>query len=104
MQQRIWGRTSTRRRQRAGIRQGCPLSPYLFRVLMTVIMEDVKEGLTEQEQIELRQGTPQRRGINKVFYADDTILLTTTKQSMENLLHSIERESAKYNMKLNRSA
>ena len=30
------------------------------------------------------------------------MLLTTTKQSMESLLHSIERESAKYNMKLNK--
>ena len=78
------------------------MSPYLFGILMTVIMEDVENGLTELEREGLRQGTPQRTGINKVFYADDTILLTTTKQSMENLLHSIERESAKYNMRLNK--
>ena len=96
------GRTSTRRRQRAGITQGCPLSPYLFGILMTVRMKDVEHGLTEIEKIGLRQGTPQRTGINKVFYADDTILLTTTKQSMESLLHSIEWESAKYNMRLNK--
>ena len=69
---------------------------------MTAIMEDVENGLTEIEKIGLRQGTPQRTGINKVFYADDTILLSTTKQSMESLLHSIERASAKYNMRLNK--
>ena len=41
--------TTDPRIQRAGIRQGCPLSPYLFVMLMTVIMYDVEKGLTEQE-------------------------------------------------------
>ena len=42
--------TTDPRIQRAGIRQGCPLSPYLFiMLLMTVIMYDVEKGLTEQE-------------------------------------------------------
>ena len=41
--------TTDPRIQRAGIRQGCPLSPYLCIVLMIVIMYDVEKGLTEQE-------------------------------------------------------
>ena len=41
--------TTDPRIQRAGIRQGCPLSPYLFVTLMTVIMYDVEKGRTEQE-------------------------------------------------------
>ena len=37
------GKTQTnKRRQMAGIRQGCPLSPYLFILLLTTITHDVR--------------------------------------------------------------
>ena len=37
--------TTDPRRQMTGIRQGCPLSPYLFILLLTVITHDVKNNM-----------------------------------------------------------
>ena len=42
--------TTAPRTQKTGIRQGCPLSPYLLIMLMAVIMHDVEAALIEQER------------------------------------------------------
>ena len=48
----IDGLQSEWKHQATGIRQGCPLSPYLFLLVMTVLMHDIKEHKATRENLE----------------------------------------------------
>ena len=84
---------------RAGIRQGCPLSPYLFIMVLTVLLEDVDKAL-------LQKGVPTNTWsvngpIFDVEYADDTLLLGLTIPQLQSILRQVEEEAELYGMSLN---
>ena len=83
-----------------GIRQGCPLSPYLFIMVMTVLFSDVDRRLRIH-------GTPTNswsvgKPVYDLEYADDTLLISVTKPQMNDILKAIEVEATLYGMLLNK--
>ena len=83
--------------QSSGIRQGCPLSPYLFVLVMTVLMKDVKSRLNTKRQNEPINGIK----FSEILYADDTLLFGPHTQNINKLFKEIQIESNYYNLNLN---
>ena len=62
------GQDSTTKSQSAGISQGCPLSPFLFVIVMSVIITDVRAALRDSVN-------DINSEVTKVLYADDTLIV-----------------------------
>ena len=85
--------------QGTGIRQGCPLSPYLFLLVMTRVDYDVRSRSSGHVVNSRTLGVD----FDAVYYADDTILFSTSPKGLNEILKHMEDCSAYYGLKLNRA-
>ena len=70
-----------------GVCQGCILSPCLFNLYAEYIMRNA--GL-EEAQDRIKNA---RRNINNLRYANDTTLMTESKEELKSLLMKVKKES-----------
>ena len=77
-----------------GVRQGCILSPCLFNLYAEYIMRNTR---LKEAQAEIKIA---RRNINKLRYADDT-LMAESEEELKSLLMKVKEESEKTGLKLN---
>lgn len=85
--------------QQSRIRQGCPLSPCLFILLMTVFFNEIYDRIGVAL---LNDRLPHLR-YRDLLYADDMLLITTHPHQMILFLKIVEQESSYYNLKFNHS-
>ena len=72
-----------------GVHQGCILSPCLFNLHAECIMQNA--GLDEAQAGIKMTG----RSINNLRYADNTTLITKSKEEIRSLLMKVKEESEK---------
>ena len=76
----------------SGIRQGCPLSPYLFVMVLSVIFEDLDWEL-------LSRNVPTNswsvgKPVYDLEYADDTLMFGMTTTQLQSYLSALETQAA----------
>ena len=77
-----------------GVHQGCVLSPCLFNFHTEHIMQNAR---LDESQAGIKTAW---RNINNLRYADDTTLMTESKE-LKSLLMGVKEESEKTGLKLN---
>jgi len=91
------GADSSPHRQAFGISQGCPLSPFLFVMMMTVLMHDASR------RVEARFGEPSEPLVatRTLLYADDTLIIDAKADVAQHYMEVIAEEGARYGMSYN---
>jgi len=87
----IHGETSGWFQAKQGMRQGCILSPYLFNLMAELLM---RKALDKYEGGFKIGG----RCITNLRYADDIVLIASTKKELQNIVNRLREAATKLGM------
>ena len=80
--------------QYAGIAQGCPLPPYLFIIMMSLLMK-------EAASLSPREPDKPYLVTADLLYADDTMILGSKSKDVQSFFHSVAEVGQQYGLELN---
>jgi hypothetical protein len=86
-------------RASTGIRQGCPLSPFLFIIVLTLLFEDVDKALALKNIT--NNIVSHRRPLYDLEYADDVALFHAHLPSLQVIIHTLEEIAPKFGLQMN---
>ena len=89
------GRTSATRRQSTGISQGCPLSPFLFGIVMTLLMHDAVALLGKDAKEAYEIGT-----LSDIEFADDTMIMVVKHIFLQGFTDAVEKVGREFGLEL----
>ena len=91
---RVYGDLSPEFTTKSGVRQGCPISPFLFNFVMDILLETASISSTHSG-VQLLPGCE----LTDLEYADDLALLSEDPNSLQNFLNNLDECSRLFGMR-----
>ena len=76
-----------------GVRQGCLLSPLLFKIYAEAMMKEALDGI--------KDGVKVGRVIQAIRYADDQAMIADSNNGLQNIMNNQTTTAGNYDMKVN---